>query len=116
LFARCEAEAKRRFGQPAVSDKLPKSGLKKLRGSQPVFPKLPPGTQGDGIAMHEVLVGPDGTVQEVWSVRQPTFEPAFPAFSEAIVVALKTWEYEPHHTGGEAVAACILVKTNIHWR
>jgi hypothetical protein len=116
VFARCEAEAKSRFNTPAVSGKLPKAGLKKVRGSKAALPELPQGTRGGGIAVHEVLIGPDGKVKSVWSVREPRFEPAFPAFTQAIVAALETWEYEPHRVGGKAAPVCMVVSTNIHWR
>src|SRR5262249_59218390 len=116
LFAQCEADAKTRFGMPAVSAKLPKGGLKRIRGGSPALPALPPGTKGSGIAIHEVLIGPSGKVQGVWPIQQPTFQPAFPAISQAIVDAIKTWEYEPHRAGGQAVPVCMVVSTNIHWR
>jgi hypothetical protein len=116
LFARCEAEAAKRFGKVAISDIAPKSGLKKLRGSEPAVPELPHGTRSSGLAIHELLIGPDGKVQAVWPVREPRFEPPFPAFSEAVVAALQTWEYEPHRAAGKGVPACILVRTDIHWR
>jgi hypothetical protein len=116
LFARCEAAAAKRFGNVAALARLEKGGLKRLHGSEPAFPELPYGTRGSGVALHEVLIGPEGKVKAVWPVREPRFEPAFPAFAEAIVAALKTWEYEPHRSGGEAVPACMVVRTDIHWR
>jgi len=116
LFARCEAEAKLRFRTPALTDKLPKAGPKKVRGSKPAYPELPQGTRGSGIAVHEVLVGPDGKVQAVWPIREPRLEPPFPAFVAAIVDALQTWEYEPIRAGGHAAPVCIIVTTTIHWQ
>jgi len=101
---------------PAVSGQLPKAGLKKVRGANAAFPKVPQGTRGSGLAVHEVLIGPDGKVQSVWAVREPRFEPAFPAFTQAIVDALETWEYEPYRPRGQAVPVCMIVSTNIHWR
>ena len=116
LFARCEAEAKVRFRTAPLTDKLTKVGLKKVRGSKPAYPDLPQGTRGKGIAVHEVLVGPDGNVQAVWPIREPALDPAFPAFAEAIVDALQTWEYEPFRASGHPVPVCIVVTTTIHWQ
>jgi len=116
LFARCEAEAKVRFRTPALANKLPKGGLKKVHGSIPAYPELPQGTRGSGSAVHEVLVGPDGKVEAVWPIREPSLEPAFPAFAEAIIDALKTWEYKPFRVEGQAVPVCIVVTTTIHWK
>ena len=115
LFARCEAEAKKQFGEKAASGGLSKDGLKRLRGSQPRYPELPQGTLSGGLAVHEVLIGPDGKVRAVWPVREPTFT-AVPAFSQAIVEALLTWEYEPHRVGGVARPVCLVVSTRIEVR
>jgi hypothetical protein len=119
LYARCEAESSKRFGTPPVTSSLPKEGLKRLRGAKPVYPKLPPGTQGRGLAMHEALIAPDGKVVSVWPLREPAFEPPYPDFAKAIVDALLTWEYEPHLSGGMpsvGVPVCMVVTTHIHWR
>jgi hypothetical protein len=115
-FARCEAEASKQFKTPAFKGQLPKAGLKRIRGAKANLPDVPPGTRGSGPAIHEVLIGPDGKVQSVWPVREPTFEPPFPAFAQAIVDALETWEYEPYRPGGSAVPVCMIVSTNINWR
>jgi len=55
-------------------------------------------------------------VRNVWAVREPSFEPAFPAFSQAIVAALREWQYEPVKVEGQAVPVCLIVTTNINWK
>lgn len=115
-FARCEAESRRRFGQGPESAIGTLGSLKRLRGPQPKYPDLPRGTRGRGDALHELLIAPDGKVRHVWAVREPSFEPAFPAFGLAIVAALKEWQYEPVKVEGRFVPVCLMVTTNINWK
>jgi hypothetical protein len=68
------------------------------------------------MALHTLLVGPDGKVKRVWALREPTFTPPYPAFEAAIVVSLSQWEYEPLRVAGTALPVCVTVSTNIHWR
>jgi hypothetical protein len=114
--SRCEAESRIRFGtSPAYAVHL-KGGPKRLRGSKLSLPEVPHGTRGSGRAIHQFLIGPDGRVQAVWAVQEPVLDPPFPAFSQAIVDELKTWEYEPYRVGGKALPVCMTVSTDIHWR
>jgi hypothetical protein len=113
-FARCEELAQELYGRP--SGPVPRGGVRQVKTVQPEYPELPPGTVGSGMALHALLVSPDGKVNEVWPVREPVFSPPFPAFGAAIVAALRRWEYEPLKVGGRAVPFCVAVKTNIHWR
>lgn len=115
-FARCAAASRNVFGELPRS--LPEQllGIKRRKGRLPKYPDLPKGTRGRGMSIHELLIRPDGKVQRVWSVREPSFEPPFPAFGQAIVDALQEWEYEPLLVDGRAVPVCLTVTTAIHWR
>lgn len=115
-FARCEAESRSSFGELPISSPEQLKGMKRTKGRLPKYPDLPKGTRGRGTSIHELLIRPDGKVQRVWSLREPLFEPPFPAFGRAIADALGEWEYEPLVVDGRAVPACITVTTTIHWR
>lgn len=113
---RCEAASLTLFGERGESAGLFRSSLKRVRGALPRYPKLPRGTRGSGQAIHEMLIGPDGAVHAVWTVREPALTPPFPPFGEAIVTALRQWRYEPHRVSGRAVPVCLMMTTTIHWR
>jgi hypothetical protein len=115
-FARCEAECMRAFGQMPQARRDALEKLKRLSGTQAKYPDLPKGTRGSGNALHELLIAPDGRVTRVWTVREPSFEPRFPAFNQAIVVALQGWQYAPLTVEGRAVPVCLMVTTNINWK
>jgi outer membrane biosynthesis protein TonB len=64
----------------------------------------------------EVLLSTDGKVARVWTVREVEFTPPFPAFNQAIVDALKKWEFTPVVVKGEAIPLCTTVTVNINLR
>jgi hypothetical protein len=88
---------------------------KKTRHATPKYPDLPPGTVGSGIWMGEVLTDTRGKVAEVWTIRDADLRPPFPAFSQAIVDAIRGWEFEPLIVDGQAVPACATVTMMINW-
>ncbi len=49
---------------------------------------------GLGLWMGEVLIDSEGKVANVWTVQDPQLTPPFPAFTDAIVAAIRQWEYE----------------------
>ena len=74
-----------------------KIGLpKKIKDVRPRYPALPVGTIQTGLRtwIGEVLVHPEGKVADVWTVREPELGPPFPAFTDAIIAAVRQWEYE----------------------
>ena len=52
---------------------------------------------------------------EVWTIQEVRFKPAFPPFNQAIVDAIRQWEFEPLIISGSAVSACAPVTIAIHW-
>lgn len=61
--------------------------------------------------MHEVLVGPDGGVRELLTLRSPCAE-----LDRVVRRSLRRWTYEPARRGNEPIAACLAVSTQIHPR
>jgi hypothetical protein len=111
---RCESEARKRFGRVAGKSVL--KGLKLRKSPVPTYPELPKGTWGTGVGIHDVLLGPDGKVVQVWTLEAPVLDPPFPAFGDAMIAALKQWEYEPLESDGVKMPVCIVVTTHLHWR
>ena len=115
-LGRCEAGSRSAFGELPRSSPEQLKGIKRTKGRLPKYPDIPKGTRGSGTSVHELLIRSDGKVRRVWSIREPLFEPPFPAFEQAIVAALQEWEYEPLVVEGRAVPVCLVITTTIHWR
>jgi hypothetical protein len=64
----------------------------------------------------ELLLDTHGKVARVWTVREVEFTPSFPAFNQAIVDALKKWEFTPVVVKGDAIPLCTTVTVSINWR
>src|SRR5262245_24234869 len=61
---------------------------KRTRHATPQYPVIPPETTTKGGPwIGEVLVDQQGSVVEVWTIRDVGFNPPFPAFNRAIVDA-----------------------------
>jgi hypothetical protein len=88
---------------------------KKIRNVTPNYPATPPGTiTKGGPWIGEVLVDANGSVLEVWSIREVGFHPPFPAFNRAIVDAFRQWRFEPLLKTGP-MPWCTTVTVQIHW-
>ena len=114
LALRCNAEARDqaplRVGARGVSSP------KRTRYVAPVYPKDALGRKGRGMWVGEALIDETGAVARVWPLRTPSFEPAWPEFSEAIVGAVRQWKYTPTVVDGIARSVCMAVAVTIHWR
>ena len=90
---------------------------KKTRNVSPIYPDLPTRTKttASGIWVGETLVDSTGKVNRVWSIREVTVQPPFPAFNAAIVDAIRQWEYEPLLVKGKPTPFCmtVTVSTNL---
>jgi hypothetical protein len=112
--SQCEAESRRLFGEFETSGDARPPRL--LHIVQPEVPDLPPGTRGSGVPLHALLIGPDGKVHGIWTVRELTLQPPFPDLDRAIVDAARQWVYTPAKVRGRPVPTCALVTTCINWR
>jgi len=64
----------------------------------------------------ELLVGFDGKVAHVWTLRDVRFTPPFPAFNAAIVAAIQQWEFEPVVVESKPTPICITATMTIDWQ
>ena len=103
-------QAPLRAGDPGISPP------KRTRYVAPVYPKNTLGRKSTGMWTGEALIDRTGAVTKVWPLRTPSFEPAWPAFSEAIVAAIRQWKYAPTVVNGVATPICMVVTVNIDWR
>ena len=70
----------------------------KLEDAHPEFPKSDVGHSG--VPILEIVIEPDGTVDEVAFLRRPVFKPPWPETEEAITEGLRKWRYEPSVVDG----------------
>jgi hypothetical protein len=63
-----------------------------------------------------VLVDAQGRVARVWVIGEPTFEPPWPEFGDAIVAHVRAHRYKPAVVDGARVPFCIATTLNIDWR
>ena len=112
----CERESEKVLGQKAASIGGSRRMPKRIRHVSPSYPELPPGTVGSGMWLGEALVSSSGKVAHVWSIREVMLKPAFPPFNEAIVEAIRGWEYEPLVVDSEAIPFCMTVSVTIDWQ
>jgi hypothetical protein len=89
---------------------------KRTRYVAPAYPKNTLGHKGTGIWVGEALIDRTGAVAKVWPLRTPSLVPAWPAFNESIVAAIRQWKYAPTMVDGVATPVCMVVTVNIDWR
>ena len=89
---------------------------KKVRDVRPAYPELPPGTRSSGMWIGEILLDTNGKVSHVWTIRQARLTPPFPAFNNAIVEAVRQWQFEPFVVRSEPRPICMTVSVNINRR
>lgn len=111
----CQREARRLVGRQAVRISRKLRAPRKTRDVAPKYPEFPPGTMGSGIWMGEALIDTGGRIARVWTIREVRITPPLPAFNQAIVDAIRQWEFEPTTIGKESVPVCMTVTVNINW-
>jgi hypothetical protein len=89
---------------------------RKIGDAAPKFPAIPTRTVVHAdVHVYELLIGADGKVSTIWTLRATRFEPAFPAFNQAIVGAFRRWQFQPYHVNGVATPLCMSVTMNVDW-
>jgi hypothetical protein len=111
----CDREAEKLLGQKPVRVGGSVPAPKKLRDVRPKYPELPSGTLGSGMWLGEALIDSSGKVARVWPLREVRLVPPLPAFTDAIMDAVRQWEFEPVLVKGKAVSVCIVVTVHINW-
>jgi hypothetical protein len=111
----CERQAVKLVGQKAVRVDTTIKGPKKIPNVSPHYPPWPPGATGRGTWIGEALIDSRGRVSHVWPIREVEITPPLPAFNEAIVDAIRQWEFEPLVVDKRKVPVCMTVSVNINW-
>lgn len=110
---RCAEESRKRFKTAVARIGGDVKPPRKLVDSHPDYANLPPDTIVSGMWIGEVLVGDDGSVVDVWVMREPRLKPHSDALNKAILNAIKKWKYEPMISEGKKVPFCMTVTVNI---
>jgi hypothetical protein len=63
----------------------------------------------------EFLLDTKGKVVKVWTIREALLSPPFQPFNQAIVDAIRQWQFEPLIVAGAPVPACTTVTVIIDW-
>jgi hypothetical protein len=61
------------------------------------------------------LLDAKGRVSSVWATRKVKLTPSFPPFNQAIVDAIREWQFEPVVVNGRPMPACMTVTVTIDW-
>jgi TonB family protein len=94
-----------------------RSPAKKIRHVNPKWPKDRVGRTGSGAPVVEAVVDDRGKVVDARVVRRPDWKPrSWPELDEAILAAVRKWEYTPEELDGRPVPTCLTVTVDIHWR
>jgi hypothetical protein len=101
-------------GQPASVARL-KRPPAKILDARPRFPALPSTVRGSGNWVGEALLDRRGKVVQVWAIREPRFTAPVPAFSAAIVDAVRQWQFESVFVKAQPSPACIVITVTIDW-
>lgn len=88
----------------------------KVRNVKPAIPDPPARTVSSGAWSGEVLIGADGKVSRVWTIHEVLLKPPFPPTNQAIVDAIRQWEFEPTVVKSEAMPVCMKVTVGIEWK
>ena len=90
---------------------------KKVRDVKPTYPEVPNGTtRSSGMWIGEILLDTHGKVRRVWTIRQARLTPPFPAFNNAILDAVRQWQFEPFVVESQARPICLTVSVKIDSR
>lgn len=86
---------------------------KKTHNVNPRYPDLPAGTRGSSTWVGEILLDVKGHVSHVWAIREVKLTPSFPPFNQAIVDAIRQWEFTPVMVKGKPLPACMTVSVTV---
>jgi hypothetical protein len=111
----CEREGSNVAGAVPVVVRKGGPRLRKVRDVSPKYPDVPSGTVGTGPWAGEILVGVDGNVLRVWTIRDIQFKPPFPSFNRAIVEAIQQWKFEPYRVQTRPTPACLPLTITVDW-
>jgi hypothetical protein len=108
-------EGRRLAGAQPVSVARLKRAPAKIIDARPRFPPLPSTVHGSGHWVGEALLDRRGRIIQVWPIREPRFTAPVPAFSAAIVDAVRQWQFESVFVKAQPSPACIVITVTIDW-
>ena len=116
VFGTCDREAPKLVGEKAVrvgvGKKVP--APRKLRNVMPKYPNDWASRRVKGVPwVGEVLIGADGKVERIWTLREVEATPPWPEFNQAITTAIGQWLFEPTVVEGRHVPVCMAVTVGI---
>ena len=112
----CRREGARILGTQPLEPRGKVTLPRTIKRVQPQFPPLPTGTTVvTNYWIGEALIDGKGHVAEVWTVKEPKLMPAFPAVSDAILSALRQWEWQPLIVDKKARPFCRICTLRIDW-
>lgn len=112
----CLAVSKSILRQQALAVQWEVASPKKVHHVEPRFPTREDVPTGRVKWLGEALIDTTGKVRQVWVVQEPEFERPWPEFSDAILAAVRQWEYEPATLNGRSVPVCMTITVNMKWR
>jgi hypothetical protein len=69
-----------------------------------------------GVWVGEALIGRDGSVHHVWTLRDIHSTPPWPEATDAIVAAVKQWRFTSTQVNGQNVPVCMAITVTIEMR
>lgn len=86
-------------------------GIPVPRKVRDVKPDVPAGTVASGLWSGKVLIGLDGKVSRVWTIQEGKFAPSL---NQAVVDAVRQWEFEPAFDKSEPTPVCMKVTVRLN--
>jgi hypothetical protein len=112
----CSREGAKLVGTQPIEARGKVNMPRAIKRVRPQPPPLPEGTTV--VTNHwigEVLIDAKGHLEEVWTIKEPKLTPAFPAVTEAIVAAIRGWEWEPLVVDKKARPFCTIMTLRVDW-
>jgi hypothetical protein len=112
---RCEQEGAQVLGTTPIRLGPGRPAPVKTKDVQPIYPDIPPNRIGNGNWVGDVLIGTDGKVAKVWTIRKVEFRPPFDEFTDAIVSAVLQWQFQPIIVDSQRTPACLRTTVLVRW-
>ena len=112
----CSREGAKLVGTQPIEARGKVNMPRTIKRVRPHIPPMPERTTV--ITNHwvgEVLIDATGHLAKVWTLREPKLTPAFPAVTEAIVSAIRGWEWEPLVVDKKARPFCTIMTFRVDW-
>ena len=112
---KCEQEGGHVLGTTPIRLGPGRPAPVKTKDIQPIYPDIPPNRIGHGNWVGDLLIGTDGSVSKVWTIRKIEFRPPFDEFTDAIVRAVLQWQFQPIIVDSRPTPACLRTTVLVRW-